>query len=90
MAARKTKPGGSKPDKEWRWALSRAVKERTADGAHKLDAIARKVVALAEAGDLGAAKEIGDRLDGRPAMLATGEDDAPQKLVIQIVDPTAR
>ncbi|MSO71370.1 MAG: hypothetical protein EXQ88_05080 [Alphaproteobacteria bacterium] len=68
MAARKTKPGGSKPDKHWRNAIILAVHERVAgEGSpQKLRAIAEKVVELAIDGDMAAIKEIGDRLDGKP------------------------
>ena len=68
MAARKTRPGGSKPDKLWRDAIILAVHERVAgEGSpQKLRAIAEKVVELAIAGDMAAIKEIGDRLDGKP------------------------
>ena len=90
MAARKTRPGGSKPDKIWRDALMLAANEPGPTGRKRLREAAEKVVELALAGDMAAIKEMGDRLDGRPAMSATGDDDGPPKLVIQLVDPMAR
>ncbi len=55
-------------DKLWRKALSVAVNERDkATGLKKLRLIANKVVDAAASGDIQAAREIGDRLDGKPA-----------------------
>lgn len=57
---------GPYADKLWREALRRAVLKRV-DKQQRLDRIAEKVVAAAEDGKLDAAREIGDRLDGRAA-----------------------
>lgn len=53
------------------------------DKAQRLDRIADAVVAKAESGDVIAAKEIGDRLDGKPAQAITGEGGGP--LVVNVV-----
>jgi hypothetical protein len=46
----------------------KAVKEREKKGGpHALDLIARAIVDAALAGNMRAAQEIGDRLDGKPA-----------------------
>ena len=73
MAAPKN-VAGAKGDKEWRAAISMAVHElRASDGDGKaqktkaLRLLARKLVDRAMEGDVTAMKEIGDRLDGRPA-----------------------
>ena len=65
---------GRKSDKEWRDAIRKAVHEqRTVDEDGKpakrkaLFLLARKTVDEALNGNMVAAKEIGDRLDGRPA-----------------------
>lgn len=58
------KPSGPFADKMWREALRRAVLKRAEQG-QKLDRIADAVVAKAMNGDIAAAKEIGDRLDGK-------------------------
>ena len=50
----------------WQEALRLAVHDVTPDGRQRLRAIAEKVVEQALAGDLGAIREIGNRLDGRP------------------------
>ena len=67
-------PKGAKSDKEWRDAIRRAVHEqRTVDVDGKpakrkaLFLLARKTVTEALDGNMVAVKEIGDRLDGRPA-----------------------
>ena len=54
--------------KIWSAAIERALARRSSvDGRIMLDALAEKLIALAEAGDLAALREIGDRLEGRPA-----------------------
>ena len=64
MAAPK-KTVGPKSDKLWRDALMLAVKEKAAGGGTKLRELATKVVDDAIEGSIVAAKEIGDRLDGK-------------------------
>ena len=71
MAAPK-KPSGSnyKSDKIWRDALHRAVKrlvtsERTGEKTKALEELADSVVLQGIGGNIPAAKEVGDRLDGR-------------------------
>jgi hypothetical protein len=65
----------------WAVALRRAAYEietRGPDkGQRRLDLIARQVVKLAMAGDLGAVQEIANRLDGRPVPVEP-VPDAPQ------------
>lgn len=56
-----------------------------------LDELADKLIDLVAAGDLGALKEFGDRLDGKPAQVVIGdEDEAPIQLkgVIELVRPS--
>ena len=43
----------------------------------RLRAVARALFAAAEAGDIAAIKEIGDRIDGKVAQAITGEDGGP-------------
>ena len=61
-------PVGSKSEKPWRAALQRAVKRHAygTGGPRQLEVIADAVVSKAAEGDVLAAKEVGDRLDGRP------------------------
>lgn len=58
---------GPKQEKPWRDALLKAVSKRAQkDGPQFLERVADAVVAAAVTGDMQAAKEIGDRLDGKP------------------------
>lgn len=87
-------PGGRGTEKIWREAIMRAV-HRVADKkspAKALDKLADVMVAAGLAGDLTAIKELGDRIDGKPAQaIIGGDDDQPgikfQALEIRIVDP---
>ncbi len=92
MAARRTKPGGSKPDKVWTDALRLAVMREVKKGepTKRLEVLAAKLVELAASGNMAAIKEIGDRLDGKPAQVIAGDDKSPMKLVVEIIDPTRR
>ncbi len=69
MATRKSPAGGPKGDKLWRDAIMVAVKRQATDGkkTKKLAMLADKLVTKALDGDITAMKEIGDRLDGKPA-----------------------
>ncbi len=60
----KKAPSGPYADKLWREALRRAVLKRI-EKSQRLDRIAEAVATAAESGDMTAAKEIGDRLDGK-------------------------
>ena len=46
--------------------------------------IGRKLVEMALDGNLGAIKEIGDRLDGKPAQAIIGEDGGPLQAAITV------
>lgn len=84
---------GSK-QKRWADALMRAVnRESEGKGSPKwLDVIADRVVREAADGDMQAAKEIGDRLDGKPKQQTevTGADGEPFKLIVETVIATAQ
>ena len=86
MAARKNPGGGKGQDKIWSDAVGRAVAElRVASEGKKgkkikaLFLLARKLVDRALDGDIAALKEIGDRMDGKPAQAVqhTGKDGGP-------------
>lgn len=71
-------PSGRRKEKPWRDALNLAVNramEGATDGRKKLQAIADKVVEQAIAGDMRAAEEIGNRLDGKVPQALIGSDD---------------
>jgi hypothetical protein len=71
---------GRKADKLWGDALRLAVMREHTDGRVRLAHIAEQTVAAAMGGDMQAIREIGDRLDGKPAQAVTGEDGGPLKV----------
>lgn len=85
---------GAKADKNWTEALRLAVnREETDEGKkrRRLSLIADKLCKLAMDGDIAAIREIGDRLDGKPAQAIQGDPDAPLSMIHTIkrtiVDP---
>ncbi len=67
-------PRGQQRDKPFRDALRMEI--AGADGDFKrLRRIANALLEKAEAGDVSAIKEIGDRLDGKPAQMISGDED---------------
>ncbi len=85
-------------DKPFRDALRVAVKRAADDeamGKTKLDRIAAQLVAEAIEGDVPAAKEIADRLDGKVAQAIVGDNESDPVRVIHeirrtIVDPAKK
>lgn len=72
MAGVKGRSGTNKgKDKPWADALRLVVFRDNPEGKRRLLAIAEKCAAAAEEGDMQAIKEIGDRLDGKPAQEST-------------------
>lgn len=76
-------------NKVWEDTLRRAL---LAEDGVKLRSIAEKLIERAEAGDVSALKEIGDRLDGKPAqqIQLSGDEDNPvrfEKVVREVVKP---
>lgn len=67
-------PRGQQRDKPFRDALRMEIAE-AGENHKRLRGIARKMLELAEAGDMQAIKEIGDRLDGKPAQAIVGDDE---------------
>lgn len=58
----------------WRSAINQALEKRGAgDRMAALREIADKLIEQAQAGDMAALKELGDRVDGKPAQ-AVGQD----------------
>ena len=90
------RPRGAWANKAWRDALRVAVlrevdhdeKPRT-----KLEELAASLIDAAKGGDISALKELGDRLDGKPAQAIVGgdEDDNPIRTITEIrrsiIDP---
>lgn len=89
-------PRGPKSDKLWADAVRLAIhrEEQEPDGQirKRLNIIADNLCRMAMAGDMQAIKEVGDRLDGRPAqaIIGAGEDgehEVIHKIVREIVRP---
>ena len=60
----------------WKAAIERALEVRgRGDRMAALNELAEKLLARAEEGDMGALKELGDRLDGKPAQAIGGAED---------------
>ena len=62
--------------KRWTMAIERALAKRSrVDQVEALDALAERLLALADEGELGALRELGDRLEGKPVQaVAVGQD----------------
>ena len=80
-------PSGTKPNKPWREAINRALAraEQSADF-RDLNKLADRLLELASSGDIAALKEVGDRLDGKPAQAIVGgdEQDNPLRVLARI------
>ena len=84
MAGVKGRSGRRPEEFVWYDALRRALKRREEDDPKAVEKLADKLVQLAEAGDLGALKELADRLDGK-ARQQIVHDATPElsKLVVE-------
>lgn len=74
--------------KTWSAAINRALDSRTRlEGKEALDALAEKLLVLCDEGDLGALKELGDRLDGKAVQATTlaNEDGSPLLTGITVI-----
>ena len=84
---------GLKSDKLWRAALLRALKRRAGGKGSPqwLDRVARRVVSEADDGNMVAAKECGDRLDGKSVQgVELGVAVTITAIERRIVDPLPR
>lgn len=78
--------------KLWSAAIQRALEKRGGgDKVKALDELAEKLLVNCDSGDLAALKELGDRIDGKPAQAIVGDDENPlsiiQRIERVIVDP---
>lgn len=85
---------GYKSEKSWRHALMIAVNQRTKGTGKpkRLAVIAEKCVKLAMKGESWAIKEIGDRMDGKPAQAIAikGDPDSPVIFNLRLADGMVR
>ena len=66
----------------WTEAIHRAlVRAEDAKDFRSLNALADKLLEKAADGDMSALRELGDRLEGKPAITVSGDPDAPLHLV---------
>ena len=72
--------------KQWLMAIERALEKRSKGQSRveALDALAEKLLSLADAGEIGALKELGDRLDGKAAQSLTVGGDADNPLLTEL------
>lgn len=80
-------PTGGYRQKLWRAAIQRAV-GKPVEGQvdlQRIDKIAEALIMAAEQGDTVAMKEIGDRLDGKPAQAIIGgeDEDPPVRITVE-------
>ncbi len=85
-----SQPGNqnAKKGSKWRNAIDKALKQyETWDvkRGQALHSVALKVVDSALNGDMTAIREIGDRLDGKPAQAITGPTGEPISLVQRVI-----
>lgn len=67
----------------WRDAITRAVSKRSkSDALEALDDLAEKLLVAADAGDIQALKELGDRLEGKASQPIEGTLDVAHRLII--------
>lgn len=96
MATRGGQPGNNNAtkNKPWHAAINRALAKRSrVDQKEAIDALAEKFLDMVASGDLGAFKEFGDRVDGKPAQSVTLAGDEENPLIVRaervIVNPSA-
>lgn len=86
MAEKGAQPGNKNAtkNKPWSEAINRAL---LAEDGKKLRLLADKLIDRALDGDVTALKEVGDRVDGKPAQAITGSDGG--ELVVRLIPADA-
>lgn len=84
----KKAPSGPFADKLWRDAIRKAALEQAEGkrGPKKLELAARALVNAAISGDVSAAKEMGDRLDGKVPQAHVGGDPDSQPIRVTRIE----
>jgi hypothetical protein len=71
--------------KQWQMAIERALEKRGAsDRRAALDELAAVLLDKAAEGDMTALKELGDRLDGKPAQTIGSDPDQPLRAALSL------
>lgn len=71
--------------KLWTAAIERALSKRCGgDKIKALDELAEKLLVNCDEGDLQALKELGDRLEGKPAQVIYGDEENPLHVIKRI------
>ena len=81
MAAPEGNTNSSRNNRLWADTIRRALIQ--SDGT-RIRRIAEKLLDKAEEGDLVAIKEMGDRLDGKPAQVIQGDEENPLNIITEI------
>lgn len=74
--------------KRWTDAIDRAISKRSrVAGLEALDELAEKLLKKVDEGDVSALKELGDRLEGKPAqaLTVTGDPENPLQARVEVV-----
>lgn len=77
--------------KQWTMAIERALLKRKGSIVEAMDDLAEKLLAKCDEADMGALRELGDRLEGKPGMTVDLGSDPERpvlhKLIREIVKP---
>lgn len=77
--------------KRWSMAIDRALEKRSrVAGVEALDELAEKLLLLAEQSDLGALKELGDRIEGKPGQAIDLGSDPERPVIARLVRQIVR
>lgn len=79
--------GNNNPEKGKRWklAIEKALEKRGPDMVQALTLVADQLVQKATEGDISALRELGDRIDGKPAQAVNLGDHEGNALTIKLV-----
>ena len=72
----------AKKNKDWESAIKRAIARQHGNLESGLDHLASKLIEAIENGEGWAIKEIGDRIDGKPAQSVIGDPENPIHVAI--------
>ena len=67
--------------KPWADAIRRALAKQSEGDPKSLNALAERLLTACSQGEMTALKELGDRLDGKPAQAIVGDDEQPLQII---------